>query len=346
MRCLIKRVLLYLFLSICVEVFIFNHKALFSFNSDEITVSSYQVGDGLEKIEDRRYFVQGKDNVFIELSNVNEKIKFAYFDIKCFDSQNRMIPTKIGISLKDEGHSKYYSLPQISSYGTVEKSKYVRVHGYGKVDSIFLNLSDSGATYIEIGQISLNTVVPFEFSTKRVLLFMTLFFILWMIRPTSQLYNYHFNEVKHKKSWVLAVLVVNIMALFILVRLNTAFIEPQWEHHSQYAQLAVALSEGRTNIDVDFDDIDTLNALDNPYDFTQRDGIDKIQNVWDTAYYKGNFYVYFGIVPVLVFDLPFFLITGGAFPTWAAVFLVGVWCLVATFCFIDRYFYCFWRINF
>ena len=31
--------------------------------------------------------------------------------------------------------------------------------------------------------------------------------------------------------------------------------------------------------------------------------------LWDTAYYNGKFYVYFGILPLLIFFLPYYAIT-------------------------------------
>ena len=45
--------------------------------------------------------------------------------------------------------------------------------------------------------------------------------------------------------------------------------------------------------------------------------------LWDTAYYEGHYYVYFGVVPVLLFYLPFYLVTGANFPTAIGV-LIGM----------------------
>ena len=53
--------------------------------------------------------------------------------------------------------------------------------------------------------------------------------------------------------------------------------------------------------------------LENPYDALNRDSdlINRDEDyLWDAAYYNGKFYVYFGILPVLVIFLPFYLITG------------------------------------
>ena len=52
-----------------------------------------------------------------------------------------------------------------------------------------------------------------------------------------------------------------------------------------------------------------LLALDNPYDSTAREAA-QVNSLWDHAYYDGRYYVYFGIVPCLLFQLPFEAVTG------------------------------------
>lgn len=59
------------------------------------------------------------------------------------------------------------------------------------------------------------------------------------------------------------------------------------------------------------DDYPKLNNIDNIYkDFGKvHREIKEYKNLLDTSYYKGNFYIYFGLTPVLLFYLPFNLIT-------------------------------------
>ena len=60
--------------------------------------------------------------------------------------------------------------------------------------------------------------------------------------------------------------------------------------------------------------------MDNPYDRQARDA-EGVSYHWDRAYYEGKYYVYFGVMPALVFHLPYYLVTGGAFPNWIGVVL-------------------------
>ena len=49
--------------------------------------------------------------------------------------------------------------------------------------------------------------------------------------------------------------------------------------------------------------------LENPYDTAARQAAAP-DALWDVAYYNGRYYVYFGIVPCLLFQLPFEALTG------------------------------------
>lgn len=91
---------------------------------------------------------------------------------------------------------------------------------------------------------------------------------------------------------------------------NVAF----WDHESkisfvyeQYGALAHSLLNGR--LDLMQDPPEELLALDNPYDSTAREAA-QVNSLWDHAYYNGRYYVYFGIVPCLLFQLPFEAVTG------------------------------------
>lgn len=67
-----------------------------------------------------------------------------------------------------------------------------------------------------------------------------------------------------------------------------------------------------------------LVKMDNPYDKSARDEFQKAtgeEPLFDVAYYDGHYYVYFGVLPVLIFYLPFYLITGANFPTAIGVLI-------------------------
>lgn len=72
-----------------------------------------------------------------------------------------------------------------------------------------------------------------------------------------------------------------------------------------------------------------LAEIDNPYDPALREeavAAGGEEYLWDVAYYDGHYYVYFGVLPALVFYLPFYLLTGGTFPCGVAVLICATLC--------------------
>ncbi|MFQ9764155.1 MAG: hypothetical protein ACLRYE_13270 [Gemmiger formicilis] len=76
---------------------------------------------------------------------------------------------------------------------------------------------------------------------------------------------------------------------------------------AQYGALAHSLLNGR--LDLEKDPPAAMAELENPYDTAARQAAAP-DALWDVAYYNGRYYVYFGIVPCLLFQLPFEALTG------------------------------------
>ena len=131
---------------------------------------------------------------------------------------------------------------------------------------------------------------------------------------------------------------------------NPDYVDPPWTHHQQYHKLAVALTEGHFYLDDE--PSQELQAMENPYDYRQRKA-DSVSSIWDTAYYNGRYYCYFGILPVFLYYLPWYLVTGTAFPTYLGVLINACFMSIGIFFLLDalvtRYFKklpwapsCFW----
>lgn len=96
-------------------------------------------------------------------------------------------------------------------------------------------------------------------------------------------------------------------------------------YESELAKLARAFAAGQLHLlDEPYPEFFEMN---NPYDPSERAIAigGEASYYWDTAYYDGKFYVYFGALPVVVFYLPYFLITGQDLPNFIPIAL----CLVA-----------------
>ena len=172
--------------------------------------------------------------------------------------------------------------------------------------------------------ITANTPRPLQFSTLRFLAVLLALIAGYALRPGSGLWQRRWlagNLCDRAAAVVLGV----ILAVFIAV---VPFWEPTnvgiatknyasgfWDGQSsfnliyqQYGALAHSLLNGR--LDLMEDPPAQLAELENPYDASARDAAQITGGRWDHAYYNGRYYVYFGIVPCLLFQLPFEALTG------------------------------------
>ena len=144
--------------------------------------------------------------------------------------------------------------------------------------------------------------------TKRLL---AVLLALYAVRPQSVLFSRVFDGRITRQGWmVIALVAVQCVVIFILVMSNTHFLSithtASTENQFQYQKLAQALLQGHFYLD----DVPSaaLQAMDNPYDTAARDSAG-VPYLWDHAYYQGKYYVYFGVLPCLVFYVPWLLLT-------------------------------------
>ena len=111
-------------------------------------------------------------------------------------------------------------------------------------------------------------------------------------------------------------------AVVILLLILPMGIDPVWNgenhgHRNQYEVMAESLLEGHLDLRYDDNSIEALDKLSNPYDPKVRQEA-KIFYHWDHAFYNHKYYMYFGIVPVILLFLPFRAIFGTALTTYHA----------------------------
>lgn len=300
------KLVLFLVVSVLLELVVFNHKALFSLNATN------------QQLE----YVRIEDTFYSD--SMDGEPGYLYVGVECYTEDGAPVPVTLNLQIYDAGNAEYYELGEVSLYPVVEKSKYIRIYSYGDVHGLAIEVKPAIEANVDISQLRFDAKVPWFVSFPRMLLVFGVMCLAWILRPASALYTWQWT-VWQKRLAVGALVLANCMLFFLLVRSNPAFLHPAWPYHQQYHQLAVALSEGKVSIDVASEEtMSALAAMENPYDMTLRSQLVPGWNsVWDTAYYEGNFYVYFGIVPVLLFYLPFYLVFHSAFPTWLGVFIAG-----------------------
>ena len=143
---------------------------------------------------------------------------------------------------------------------------------------------------------------------------------IFFLRPNGALQK---NPAWSRKAVVriagILVLAATIALLVYPMTLPTYWNGTKPAHRNQYEVMAKSLLNG--HIYMDYTDIDPkLGEMENPYDPAARKAAG-VRFHWDHAWYNGHYYMYFGIVPVLLLFLPYRAITGLDLTTYIATAL-------------------------
>ena len=216
----------------------------------------------------------------------------------------------LSISATDEGNQIPYELGQVSVMG----SSVIKLNPSGNLTSLRItSIEDSHLE--DTVELRINAPIPFSIGKKRVLAMTAIIFVGFAISLSSPLARKRYNA---GKAFPLVIGAVSALGLFFFCMVSAVPADtPGYQHHHQYFELAQALASGQTSLLVK--PSPELLSLDNPYDTAARTSSGAVY-LWDHAYFNGKYYVYFGVLPAIIYYLPFYLITsGGELPNWIAV---------------------------
>lgn len=327
-------------LAVCIEVFGFN---LAFFTSWLYPDEGAYLVNGSDPAAVGELTLDAGSNSF-EITGLDSTIDNTHFSPTILNEDVLEVAddtVQVVMYLQDEGNANYYALPAVMVDPDRPASTYIGLEPAGNCHSIrvtFTNLETIGA--ITVDDISLNAHVPFSLDPVRMVCLLVVLTALAALQPKSRAYALVADLRSNKvKALVVGLVAFEIAMVFFLVLQNTHFVNmtltPETENYYQYQKLAEALAEGHLYLN----DVpsDALLAMDNPYDTTAR-AAGGVPYLWDHAYFEGRYYVYFGILPCLVFFLPCYLLTGTHFATWLAVaicasaYVAGLAYLLAQIC--------------
>lgn len=160
--------------------------------------------------------------------------------------------------------------------------------------------------------------------------FLILMLLFSVVNPKSVFYRQKVTDNKLLMLYIIGTVVFVGILCVLPMGLN-----PVWsggelqEHRNQYEELADSLLDGRLYIYPE-EDTSALSAMDNPYDWEARDA-SKVSYHWDHAFYKGHYYVYFGIVPAVLLFIPYKLLFGQQLDGWKATAVFSIFIIIAIF---------------
>lgn len=158
---------------------------------------------------------------------------------------------------------------------------------------------------------------------------------LFIVNPISPFHHRSFLTADKRRAKRENIITASVCALLILACTIPMGAAPAYngeypQHRNQYELLARSMMNG--HIYIEYDDVDPVLEQINPYDPVQRMEA-QVSYHSDNAYYKGRYYMYFGVVPVILLFLPYLLLTGQDLTTYhgtqvfAAFAIIGIFLL-------------------
>lgn len=300
--------LLILLVLVVLELTVFNFRFYqnmfnqpFSINETQFnTFGLVSQGNGVNRVTD--------SEAFVEAYNLNKHIKNVYInldipDVLKEDRNNHAI--SVGISATDQGNSDYFDTPNRVIATDLNRSKYIPLSLNGDSAKIKLKIFDFKDKDIIVNDIVFNAKIPFSFNVFRIIFLFAVISLVRLLRVKNGSYTKMFKgDSRNQKIIMTIAIVINVFVFICLGVINPEY-KATTSHNYQYYRLAEAILDGHFYLN------DTppasLIMLDNPYDPDMRRTA--VNNngesfKWDTAYRNGRYYVYFGIVPCLMYYLP------------------------------------------
>ena len=336
----ISRVLAILAIALAVEVLVFNANYFRTMGNTPVDLTPHLAGH-LPYSEDGSYMftVAAKDVTF---EGIDRRVDNIVID---FEKNQPAQVVPVRLSFTDDAHSTFFygndyatGVPDVAVTTNVERSHYVGIESSGNIGSLRIEVTGEDTYYpLKIDGIYLNGAYPFEFVWLRFLLLAGVFALLYAFRPRSSIYKRNILDWRHgARRLVTAAVCIELVLCSAFMFYDSGAVGVatsmynygQWDGRSivntfgvggssarQYADLARAFVDGQLYLEAK--PPEWLAQIDDPYDNGARADMAKKTGEsaqWDTAYYNGRYYVYYGVVPCLLFYLPFYLITGSDFP--------------------------------
>lgn len=287
-----------------IEIFLWNHSFWLSLGYEPITAEKIYTPTG-ELLSYQEDFCL-KSGSYLEIRDISCKIKNIYLNIGT-DKEEQKDVLAIRLQMMDEGRKDYYDLPERVISSRLQKLNYISLYPYGELKCLKIEFPDEEDTTIRVRDIVFNSHVPFFFSVWRVIVM----YLLYLIGRTLFFRPYQsYRETGLKRQRRIAAALCALSMFFVLALVGKG--GENATSMNKYMDLTHAISQGKASLDIDVDE--RLLAAENPYDYTERDELGVKNYYWDYAYFEGELYVYFGVVPVVLTYLPYYLLTGQDLP--------------------------------
>ena len=329
-------------IAILLEFFLFHARGVLSAGETEAVIDPADLSvENAELSADGQMVLLGEEgNGMLYITGLQkylngQRLKNVRLDLElpqAFDDGGRVSGIcEMQVYIRDAGHDRYAPLGEHIYRPDVTDSHFLWMEVMDPVKTVVLDLKLSEGNVLRINQVVLNAYKPMVFSFWRCLILFVIMAAVYALRANSMLWKKSIKEAG--RSEVVLTVCIGMLLLTPVFVLNREKVrEAQTAGFRPYQEQAEALAAGQVSLLRE--PSEKLMALENPYDYTARTAaglIDGIDYPWDTAYYNGHYYTYFGIVPCILIYLPFYLLTGSHMPDVCVVLGLAVLLYVGTY---------------
>lgn len=312
-----SKYILILIIALFIEVIVFNITSyrLFMGNYEEIVY------------EEPRFLYNEENKVYLAFENINKKVGTVKINLKDVEE-----PTEYQIFYSDETTEQYYDLKSKFYINNIDKTQYIPTYLSGETKALIVSIDKDIYNTEKFEGITINKKIPFEFNIIR-FAFILAIFIIGYYWKYGKILNSEYSKYNFKQEIILS----GIVFVFVLL---TSCINSYSTSENDYDNTFwgfISTNSGIYNkefvdsiLDGKFyllqEPTKTLLEMEDPYDTLTRGKVavrDK-DYIWDTALYNGHQYIYFGILPLLLFFIPFYLLTNKYLKISVVVFIFSI----------------------
>lgn len=317
----VRNLLLLLCVAALTEILLFNFRSIQSLFYKEHSWEEYTVEcSGVKIYEDDIISIQD-EKATISIQGIDLNVKNIRLDLELLDAIDLFYMESgicyVDIWALDEGSSEvmYRLIENWPIQPENLTSQFKWMQAMGEIQNMDIDINMPAGHLFKINGITINAKKPLDFSVVRFLAVWIVLLLCYGLRRQSGWWKEDCRQITMGKKVVMgSVFVVFFGISFFLMSSNPQIMN---DGYNPYQELAWALDAGQVSLLEQ--PPQELISMNSPYDHYARTSAG-FDYKFDFVYYNGNYYVYHGILPCLLFYLPLYHLTGLNMPNSIPVF--------------------------
>ena len=297
----LNKMIIAIFIIILLEVTVFNFRY---YTTKFSGLEKEMIEVTQENVVKNRY--QGYETIKEYKININKKVKGIKLNIYVDEpDKDVQIDTVFTDASAKNARKELDSITYNEKYRKIE---YIVLNSQG--ECIELNLKCTSESFFSVRGIEINTWY-FEFNIYRV----AILFIVSLIILYRKEINEFFEKDEKRKKYAYIWFILIVVILYELYAMGYGKTYENFVSYDEkvykdpYKLLTESIMEGKISLDFPTKYKEQLTELENYKDYSEK-VFSNIPYLFDVAFYEGNYYCYYGIVPVLTVMLPIAMLTG------------------------------------